>query len=363
VSSMYPAPRTPHPTRRGFTLVEILVTITILGMMASMLLLAVQAANNSAKVAKTKATIAKINHFVMLRYDSYRTRRLAINVINYVASNSAWYPSPSISNPAETLTHQLARARVNAIRDLMRMEMPDRWTDIQPQGKLNQVPLIYDPSVTTPVAAPSITQRYLNAYNSAPTTPDLTFQSAQLLYMIVMSDSEAPHQFATNEIGTVDGSGLRVFLDGWGNPIFFLRWPAGFLPSVAADPKWGIPAATCDTDLQTGDYVNDHDPFDPNRVSPPYITHSGLPPISEAYAIYPLIYSAGPDGYADINPGSAANGAVPYTLVNGDLNPYAADPRGHLVGRPNPSSGLNGKPQLSVLSHYDNIHNQHVEAK
>ena len=224
---MYPAPRTPHPTRRGFTLVEILVTITILGMMASMLLLAVQAANNSAKVAKTKATIAKINHFVMLRYDSYRTRRLAINVINYVASNSAWYPSPSISNPAETLTHQLARARVNAIRDLMRMEMPDRWTDIQPQGKLNQVPLIYDPSVTTPVAAPSITQRYLNAYNSAPTTPDLTFQSAQLLYMIVMSDSEAPHQFATNEIGTVDGSGLRVFLDGWGNPIFFLRWPAG----------------------------------------------------------------------------------------------------------------------------------------
>jgi len=72
---MYPAPRTPHPTRRGFTLVEILVTITILGMMASMLLLAVQAANNSAKVAKTKATIAKINHFVMLRYDSYRTRR------------------------------------------------------------------------------------------------------------------------------------------------------------------------------------------------------------------------------------------------------------------------------------------------
>jgi prepilin-type N-terminal cleavage/methylation domain-containing protein len=360
---VHPAPRTPHPARRGFTLVEILVTITILGMMASMLLLAVQAANNSAKVAKTKATITKINHFIMLRYDSYRTRRLALNVVSYASKNYA-----SGGTPTNT---QVARARVNAIRDLMRMEMPDWWTDI------TTPPLLVDTSISgTPTTAlsPSLTQRYLNAYKTAlnlDPTDTASFQSAKLLYMIVMSDTEAAHEFASNEIGTVDGSGLPVFLDGWGNPIFFLRWPVGFLPIFHAD-----------TDLQSGDPVVDHDPFDPhgamsngpdstlqtnnsNITSPPNKHPDSY--YNANYAVYPLIYSAGPDGYTDI--------AVPNTptisdqlTTNLDIDPYqtyqdSTTKQYLLVGQPHPGTGMNGKAQLNVLSHYDNIHNQRVEAK
>ena len=64
----------------GFTLVELLVTITIIGMLAGMMLGALQMARNSAREAATKATIAKLNSIIMQRYESYMTRRVPIQI-------------------------------------------------------------------------------------------------------------------------------------------------------------------------------------------------------------------------------------------------------------------------------------------
>ena len=52
---------------------------------------------------------------------------------------------------------------------------------------------------------------------------------AELLYMIVsMGSPEAMEQFNSSEIGDTDNNGYPEFLDGWGRPIFFLRWAPGF---------------------------------------------------------------------------------------------------------------------------------------
>ena len=45
---------------------------------------------------------------------------------------------------------------------------------------------------------------------------------------ISMTYPEAMSQFGENEIADLDGDGWPVFVDGWGNPIMFLRWAPGF---------------------------------------------------------------------------------------------------------------------------------------
>ena len=102
----------PSAFRPGFTLVELLVTITIIGILAGMSLGALQLAREAAREAETKATIAKINDIIMERYESYMTRRVPIPI------------------PAGTGAAVAAQMRLDGIRDLMRMEMPDCLNDV-----------------------------------------------------------------------------------------------------------------------------------------------------------------------------------------------------------------------------------------
>ena len=84
-----------------------------MAILASMMLFALAGAETTAKEMRTRATIDKINNVIMAKYESYRTRRLPISI-------------PTTTNPINA-----AKYRLDALRDIMRMEMPDRFTDVK----------------------------------------------------------------------------------------------------------------------------------------------------------------------------------------------------------------------------------------
>ena len=91
----------------------------------------------------------------------------------------------------------------------------------------------------------------------------------ECLYMwVTMGDREAVEKFQPDEIADTDGDGYPEFVDAWGNPIKFLKWPTGF---------------AAESEIMSGDYDNDHDPFDPRRIDP------------AAFRTVPLVWSSGPD--------------------------------------------------------------------
>ncbi|HPP53717.1 MAG TPA: type II secretion system protein [Thermoguttaceae bacterium] len=282
--------------RRAFTLTELLVTVTILGILAGLIFTAINTARQKARIARTKATIAKLHTIVMERYETYSRRRVSINT-------SGMTPN------------QARLTRLRAIRDLMRMEMPECPVDVTEGPKV------------TGLARPALSQAYLVKYNAAPPTP--TYNVAEIFYMwITMSNPEARAQFADNEIGDTDGDGWPEFLDAWGNPIMFLRWAPGFLPANGAD-----------TQLQTGDPVNDHDPLDSSKVE------------TGAWRMVPLIYSAGPDGIYDLELKAGYDMTNPYAGELGKPKDLANESR----TAPGPANG--------TLDHYDNIHNHRLEVR
>src|SRR5436309_2665148 len=96
--------------RAGFTLTELLIVMMILGIMTGLALSGLAGAINLAKEQRTRAIITKIDQLVMEHYEDYRTRSVPLNQ----------FAAPSVA----------ARNRLYALRELMRMEMPDRVTDV-----------------------------------------------------------------------------------------------------------------------------------------------------------------------------------------------------------------------------------------
>ena len=369
-SSLQPPASSLQPrTRRGFTLIELMVTIGIILILATLTMLAMAGAQEAAQIAKTKSLIARLNVLIMQKYESYRNRQLPIQL------------------PIGVTARQAAAARCDAVRQLMRMEMPDRWSDIVDPAK--NITIIADSAnslggTTISMPAPSVWQAYFSFYNyvlglpgySAPAADGGAkagdeFQGAKTLYLIVtmgLEENDVLENFNTSEIKDYDNTGCKVFIDAWGRPIRFLRWAPGFM----ANPATGAPAGGFSgvSRLQTG---WDRDQTDPTGVygSPPPVP-AGVNPAtldqpatglttSNTYALYPLIFSAGPDGYYDIVTDSSATlhyaNSVPPNDPFYSVKDTTDFPKGP-VGTP--SAIVDNGQTNNTYSHYDNIHNHNL---
>jgi len=326
------------PRRRdGFTLVELMVVVVIIAILGSIIMFAMFNAQDTAREAKTRNMIAKLNALIMARYESYMSRRVPIPP-NVVAPNA----------PARN--QQLAFIRLHMLREIMRMEMPDRWTDV------------LDGPVTG-IRRPAVNQTYLRkisaANNGAGVTNGDGFQGAECLYMIItfgLDDADAITNFSQSDVGDSDNDGLPEFLDGWGRPISFIRWPAGFtsaLQTRAVDEP--DPASP----------TKDFDQFNPRRINdlPNGVPSSRAPPSKKhprRFVLYPLVYSGGPDRKYDL-----AIGAAPFSYsfkvgMVGYVDPYLyiPSPQGKFqVGAPEDLDGDGS------LDNGDNIHNHDLTVR
>jgi hypothetical protein len=310
----------------------------------------------------------------MEQYDSYKSRRVKLNqsvtstIDNYIASSGS---SPLVK--AQMRGQMLAEARLYALREMMLMEMPDRWSDVVLGAPTTIPPAIFANPLYLP-ARTELSSLYLRQYQNLLTRKNTLTgntntiadieknQSAECLYLIIMNatgDGEAKSLFAESSIGDTDGDGAPEFLDGWGHPISFLRWAPGFysdaqlsdarLADVRADAiADGLSSADADAAVNKAILV-DHDPFDLFRVE------------TKAIRLMPLIYSNGrdddaglivpPDNYvAWLKTGSSGiNGTSPY--LHPRLTPYDLSVNPPLTIYPGTVDATNNKAAT------DNIHN------
>lgn len=314
--------RNPHSAfRTGVTLIELLITITIISILSAAFLGTSNLAMESSRKARTKTTIGKIHGLLMEKWSEYATRRVDIDTSPL---NPPSDPSGVNSTNSRDRGKFIALARLDAVRILMRQEMPDRWSDIlnQPVRERlpgassippsNEISFVNAYQMTLPY--PAVANAYLRRYNSLVGDVETIErnQGAECLYMTIMlstADGEARTLFSEQDIGDTDGDGAPEFLDGWGRPIHYIRWPAGFAEAGLSD-------------LLSTDSQADHDPLDVFRVDQP----TSIPPpagMNRAYRLLPLIYSSGPDGIPDLF--TAEDSVV--------LNPYSLYPENNPVAK------------------------------
>src|SRR5438046_3713851 len=90
------------------------------------------------------------------------------------------------------------------------------------------------------IAMRSVSAANLAALSAAWTEQN---QGSECLYLILSTmrdgDKSALDYFDATEIGDTDNDGMKEILDGWGTPIEFIRWPAGYAENVGPDGAWG----------------------------------------------------------------------------------------------------------------------------
>ena len=379
-------PQSPIPNpkfcRRGFTLTELLVVMMVLAILAALTVAALAGAVNDARAARTRTVINKIDQLISERWEGYRTRSVRVVL-------------PSGTPPTAA---NFALARLLSIRELQRLELPDqisdlctaneRVTDLAGDSDLDAIVAINDVQRALLGIVPSVTIGYKRLAersiegDPAVTTDDRPWttanQGAECLYLIlaVMKDGDksAIDYFSTDEIGDVDGDGMKEILDGWGQPITFFRWPAGYTREQPGADFYCGQANTDDNsnsatdDLleymtpgsddflwtateQTRDTSVAPDPFDPLKVDPRW---ANVDPGSRPYALRPLILSAGPDKSYDIvsnqlDAMDTANGMAndPYSIRT--TQPYnRVNP---LPGTPQDTDGDGGIAGDNITNH------------
>jgi hypothetical protein len=203
-----------------------------------MVLVAMYSASEAAKKHKTEALIARIDAVIRNKWESYHTRRVPLQVS----------PAGTVLNPAQS-----ARARVDALHDLMRMELPDRWTDVVESPFVGS---FGGPSYT--LTRPAVSQAYKRRWDAAqidtagkPTLAQAQeFQGAECLYLILQlavqeEGDDVSVILRPDNVGDKDQDGFPEIIDAWGTPIRFLRWAPGFLSEqsiVATSRMGGTPA-------------------------------------------------------------------------------------------------------------------------
>ncbi len=312
-------PTIPARHRSAFTLIEVMVVMVVGGILLGLGASMMATARQSSRISRTRAVVSVINEVINQRLESLRTRPFPINL-----------PAPVPPVVRMDLTPpQAARARLLMMRDMMRMELPDRYSDliVDPNVSVASANGYTEPTVIQALATttllngtrvrqvPTRVQWWnptggfpnhnipgqLSAYrarlpigpgNRTTWTPELA--SSECLYLIMsttfIGGTSAIEMLPRGHVEDTDGDGVPEIIDGWGNPIGFIRWPVGFVePGRTTFPQTVAELRPEDADIFRSDYA-----YAPGATQAQVSTRP-LP-----RSLRPLIVSAGPDGVFDL---------------------------------------------------------------
>ncbi|MFY7893221.1 MAG: type II secretion system protein, partial [Pirellula sp.] len=265
--------RTNRKPYRGLTLVELLVSISLITVVSSMFLVAYRQAAAEASNIRTQSTIRKISEVLVSRMQEYENYP-----INFARGTNNFFANPVPGNATEAMPANndefepkgilLERLRVMLLREIIAQEMPDHYQDIKTSGPVvrnywtglvapgpntNAGP---QPVVVTASESPraarlkarlaqvnpnwqlQLDQLYQN--NSPDFVRAMQTANAEYLYLIVedsnLNGSPAIEIFGKTEIADTDNDGLLEFIDANRQPICWVRWPTGFPDTIRFHP-------------------------------------------------------------------------------------------------------------------------------
>jgi prepilin-type N-terminal cleavage/methylation domain-containing protein len=241
----------------AFTLIEILVVVAIIGILLGMMGAVVRNSFRKAREAATIATIQKIDGLLQDRLAGFarwfetspdirrRVEAFEAQLANLTEDNLG--NNDGTLQPFEDLNGngmndrgvlRLSRKVIEAYlrKRLFREQFPQRFEEMLPNS--NVVPA----TTALPAVMASDPQITFDATKHRRRT-----ESSALLYysLTKMPVYGVPpvgeSDFGTNEVRDTDGDGLLEFVDGWGRPLRFYRWPTRLLKPNGAYGIDGVP--------------------------------------------------------------------------------------------------------------------------
>lgn len=295
--------------RSGFTLVELMTVIAIIGLLSAFSVTIVRSSIESAKETQTRTTIAKIDNVLTTAYEKYQYRR--VDLTNYYRE----FINANGKNPALA---EKTQYRIGKLRDKLRCDFPCTPEELglssveNGSGSLKYTPIqaAIASAVSTATVDGTLSSLTYEEDSPAGTVKYRFIANAELLYLVIMNaEPEARSLFSEREVADVDGNGLKEFVDGWGKPICWMRW-APSLPRSDRQPSIDSIRSQVGTNGVPDRY--DADPFDPLGLG-----YGG----EVGWFLVPYVFSAGSDGLYGLKmPGM--DGDTNWTNVEFVNNPF-----------------------------------------
>jgi len=260
----------PTTARPGFTLVELLIVVAIIAVLMGLSLSVMSGLTSQAEQEATNATIRKLDGLLQQRMEAFdraftgARKDAAVNIV------SGLLASQQIFGVRQEVIEILARKRS------FRFEFPQRLAErlLEEHGPTQTAPAPQvanlPNSIFFAIAAPAARQRLVDAGQTPTDTDILTAatnafarhrpdtESAELLYFaLTASTSYGVPQvdtdyFTNREVADTDGDGLPEFIDAWGFPLRYYRWPTRLIDITAPNPFQPILSNQSDnTDTRT----------------------------------------------------------------------------------------------------------------
>ena len=221
--------------RFAFTLIELLVVISIIGILITILGVAVTTTLRKAREAATVALIQKIDGLLDERLKGFERATKSRDFERIIQLQTQSLEASGIFGVRKSVIAAIAR------KNNFRQYFPQRYEDLArlvSSGPLAGVPLVFvgedvngnqvldsgeDTNGNGVLDVPQ--PRYDHTRHNRETE-----SSAILYYSLTKMDAfgvppVGESEFGTNEVRDTDGDGLLEFVDGWGRPLRFYRWP------------------------------------------------------------------------------------------------------------------------------------------
>jgi prepilin-type N-terminal cleavage/methylation domain-containing protein len=261
---MITASRQPEHLRRGFTLLELLIVMAIISILMSMVFFVMNGLTENAEEEATKTTVNKVARLLEQRIEAFDrafkgSRRdsyvkATVGLLTAIDGRFDYFRThPDQAPPAIVLL-----ARKAAFRYEFPQRMPELIITPSDDTNANGLPDVIEQKVAVhtartelvlengsePTAAEIQTRvdsRWARHTANLAAKSDTTESSELLYYTLVVSGTfgSSPvdaDQFSRTEVADTDGDGLPEFVDAWGAPLRFYRWPTRLIDPTAPNP-------------------------------------------------------------------------------------------------------------------------------